>query len=86
MDMISEVRYYARQFFALCMMELRRRGLSREYAKQLIRNSGLIEKCRSYDGACYVLHYNVEEWCDYLMNDYQWPDNSKPNKFDKYYA
>lgn len=84
--MYEELVHEIREFFAWCMVVLKERGISRNDAKQLIRNSGLIEKCRSYDGAIYVLHYNVEEWCDYLMNDYQWPDNSKPNKFDKYYA
>lgn len=37
----------------------------------LMRGSGLIEECHSFDGAQYVLHYNVEEWCDYLMNGYE---------------
>lgn len=84
--MYEELIHETKMFFAWCMIILKERGLSREEAKKLIRGSGLIEKCRSYDGAHYVLHYNVEEWCDYLMNGYEWPDNSKPNKFDKYYA
>lgn len=76
--MYRELRHNVRVFFALCMYVLRKRGLSRDKAKALIRGSGLVEECHSFDGAQYVLHYNVEEWCDYLMNGYEWPDNSRP--------
>lgn len=66
-DLAREVR----EFFGYCMMILREDGYSREKRKKMIRNSGLIEKCRSRQGAEYVLHYNIEDWCFWMKNGYK---------------
>lgn len=84
--MISpELKREVREFFGYIMVILGERGFSRADKKCLIRGSGLIEKCKTLSGIKYVLHHDVEGWCDYIMNGYRWPDYSKPNQFDKYY-
>ena len=79
--MFEEMRHYVKEFFGYTMLILKERGITREERKELIRNSGLIEKCREYDGARYVLHYDVYDWCDYLMNNYKWPRTEKEVAF-----
>ncbi|WP_028128666.1 hypothetical protein [Selenomonas sp. AE3005] len=82
--LFSSFRIEVKKFFGTIMLVLKERGISREERKNLIRNSGLIEKCREYGGAQYVMHYDVYDWCNYLMNGYRWPTNEELHKFAKY--
>lgn len=77
-------RTEVKKFFGTIMLVLKERGYSREERKQLIRGSGIIEKCRDYDGAQYVMHYDVYDWCNYMMNGYRWPTDEELRKFVKY--
>lgn len=82
--LFSAFRMEVKKFFGTIMLVLKERGYSRDERKKLIRNSGLIEKCREYGGAQYVMHYDVYDWCNYLMNGYKWPTNEELRKFAKY--
>ncbi len=77
-------RMEIQKYFGTIMRILKERGYSREERKKLIRGSGLIEKCRDYDGAQYVMHYDVYDWCNYMMNGYRWPTGDELRKFAKY--
>ncbi|WP_295159257.1 hypothetical protein [Selenomonas sp. AE3005] len=78
--LFAGLRLEVRRFFGTIMLMLGDRGYSRADRKQMIRNSGLIEKCRDYDSATYVLHYNVEDWCDYMVNGNKWPRTAEERK------
>ncbi len=77
-------RMEVKKFFGTLMLILKERGYSRDDRKRLIRNSGLIEKCRDYDSAQYVMHYDVYDWCNYMMNGNRWPTDDELRKFAKY--
>ena len=77
-------RTEVKKFFGTIMLVLKELGYSREERKQLIRGSGIIEKCRDYDGAQYVMHYDVYDWCNYMMNGYRWPTDEELRNFVKY--
>ena len=82
--LFAGLRMEVKKFFGTIMLVLKERGYSREERKQLIRGSGLIEKCRDYHGAQYVMHYDVYDWCNYMMNGYHWPTDEELRKFIKY--
>lgn len=54
------------------------------FSAEKIIKGGIIEKCRDYDGAQYVMHYDVYDWCNYMMNGYRWPTDEELRKFVKY--
>lgn len=74
------LRLEVRRFFGTLLMMLAERGYSRDDRKKMVRASGLIEKCREYDSTIYVLHYNVEDWCDYMVNGNKWPQTAEERK------
>ena len=78
--LFTEFKTEVKRFFGTLMLILKERGYSRQDRKELIRRSGLIEKCRDYDSAQYVLHYDVEDWCDYMVHGNRWPRTLEEKK------
>ena len=79
--MNKNAKHSAREFFGFMMRILKERGFERDIRKKMIRDSGLIEECKTESGVSYVLHYNVDEWCDYVVNPYAW--GYKRLRYDK---
>ena len=69
----DQLKENKRWFFGYAMQILRGRGFDRNGRKKLIRESGLVEKCKTENGALYVLHYDVYDWVDYMINGNKWP-------------
>ena len=70
--MNKSTQHYLRRFFGYMMQLLKQDGFARSKRKKMIRDSGLVEICKTENGVDCVLYYDIRDWYKYVVNPNTW--------------